>query len=209
MATGTGVRWGIVPTRAVIGRVIGLCGVFAIVATAAVFAAGQAPAGQAPPPAGGRGAPAGPPPSPPPSVDQVGHGTGKLVVWGDLLDFSRPGTPLRCYATNRFKRGQKAGFRLTAIDGGTGEPEFSAELVVHLTYAGKTLDIPARWRGLGNYPTAEYVRRPIEQWTAAWVVPEDAQIGTFEYTVTAKDKFGRTTTFTPFPNHLTYFSIVE
>ena len=151
----------------------------------------------------GRGAPPGPPP------EQPGHGTGKLVIWGDLVDFTRPGVTPRCYATSRFKRGQRAGFRMTAIDGGTGETEFSAEMVIHLNYAGKTLDIPMRWRGVGGFPAAEYPRQPTEQWTGVWEIPADAMIGSFEYTVTAKDKFGRTATFHPFPNHLTQFAIVE
>jgi hypothetical protein len=38
------------------------------------------------------------------------------VIWGDLADMSRPGTPLRCFNTNRFHRGQRAGFRMTAIE---------------------------------------------------------------------------------------------
>ncbi|NOT28444.1 MAG: hypothetical protein HOP16_20375 [Acidobacteria bacterium] len=168
--------------------------------------------GQGAPPAqgrqggGGRGAPAGPPPPPP---DQAGHGSGKLVIWGDLVDFSRPGVSPRCFATNRFKRGQRAGFRMTAIDGGTGETEFSAQMVVHLTYGGQQIDIPMRWRGVGGFPAAEYPRQPTEQFTAVWEVPADAMVGTFAYTVTATDKFGRTTTFNPFPNHLAHFSIVE
>jgi hypothetical protein len=37
----------------------------------------------------------------------------------------------------------------------------------------------------------------------------DAQIGIFDYTVTAKDRFGRTASFRPFPNHLSQFTIVE
>jgi hypothetical protein len=33
--------------------------------------------------------------------------------------------------------------------------------------------------------------------------------GIFSYTVTAKDRFGRTATFTPFPNHLSQFTVIE
>jgi hypothetical protein len=152
---------------------------------------------------GGRGAP------PPPPEKQAGHGTGKLIIWGDLGDMARPGTPLRCFNTNRFRRGQRAGFRMTAIDGGTGETENTAEMVVHLNYMGKVIDIPMRWRGVGGFPAAEYPRQPSEMWTGVWEVPMDAVTGTFEYTVTAKDAFGRTATFTPFPNHLTQFTIIE
>jgi hypothetical protein len=163
-----------------------------------------------PPPAGrqgGGGRGAAPPDGPRP--DQAGHGTGKLVLWGDLADFTRPGVSPRCFATSRFKRGQRAGFRMTAIDGGTGEPEYSANMVIHLNYAGQTMDIPVRWRGVGGFPAAEYGHQPVEQWTGVWEIPNDAMIGSFEYTVTAQDKFGRTATFTPFPNHLTRFTIFE
>ena len=149
---------------------------------------GSTLAGQGAPPAqgagGGRGAP------PPPPEPQPGHPSGKLVIWGDLGDMSRPGTPLRCFNTNRFKRGQRAGFRMTAVDGGSGEVENTAEMVVHLNYAGKTIDIPMRWRGVGGFPAAEYPRQPSEMWTGVWEVPADATIGIFDYTVTAKDRFG-------------------
>ena len=55
----------------------------------------------------------------------------------------------------------------------------------------------------------EYTRQPKEMWTVVWEVPKDAPIGELYYTVTATDKFGRTTSFEPFPNHLTYLAIVE
>src|SRR5438046_4543296 len=92
------------------------------------------------------------------------HGTGKLIVWGDLAVFAT-GQPDACFLKNRFKKGDPVGFRLTAIDGGTGEPEPSAELVVHVTFAGKTVDLPARYRGTGRGEA-----RPNE-WTAKWMVP--------------------------------------
>ena len=179
----------------------------ALFATAGTVLSGQdAGRGQAPAPGAqgrGRGAP------PPPPEKQAGHGTGKLVIWGDLGDMARPGPGLRCYNTNRFRRGQRAGFRMTAIDGGTGETENTAEMVVHLNYMGKVIDIPMRWRGVGGFPASEYPRQPSEMWTAVWEVPMDAVTGTFDYTVSAKDAFGRTATFRPFPNHLTQFTIVE
>lgn len=162
-------------------------------------------AGRGNPPAQGRGQAA--PPAPP--APQAGHPSGKLVIWGDLADFTRPGAPVRCYATSRFKRGQRAGFRMTAIDGGTGEVEHTAEMVVHVTHAGKTIDLPMRWRGVGGFPASEYPRQPTEMWTGVWEIPADAPIGQVEYTVTAKDRFGRTATFTPFPNRLAQFTIVE
>lgn len=166
---------------------------------------GSTISGQGNPHAQGRGQPA--PPAPPPP--QAGHPSGKLVIWGDIADFTRPGAPLRCYATSRFKRGQRAGFRMTAIDGGTGEVENTAEMVVHVTHAGKTIDIPMRWRGVGGFPASEYPRQPSEMWTGVWEIPADAPIGQVEYTVTAKDRFGRTATFNPFPNRLAQFTIVE
>lgn len=182
-----------------------LAGIAAIAAllTTAVVSTSAGQGAPAPAQAGGRGAP---PPPPPP---QPGHPSGKLVIWGDMGDMSRPGTPLRCFNTNRFRRGQRAGFRMTAIDGGTGEVENTAEMVVHINYAGKIVDVPMRWRGVGGFPAAEYPRQPSEMWTGVWEVPADATTGIFSYTVTAKDRFGRTATFTPFPNHLSQFTIIE
>ena len=84
-----------------------------------VFGQDQPPAG-APAPARGRGTPPPPPP-------QAGHPSGKLVIWGDLASFDQPATaPTHCILTNRFKRGQRVGIRMTAIDGGSGEVENTA-----------------------------------------------------------------------------------
>jgi hypothetical protein len=150
---------------------------------------------QAPAQPAGRGQPAAPPPP------QAGHPSGKLVIWGDVALFSRPDDPDNCILTNRYKKGQRVGFRMTAIDGGTGEVENSAALVVHVTYAGKTVDAPMRWRGAAG-PSAPaprgYLRSPFELWTGAWTVPDDAPTGSISYTVTATDRFGRKATFTPF-----------
>ena len=98
---------------------------------------------------------------------------------------------------------------MTAVDGGTGEVENTAEMVVHITIGGKTIDLPFRWRGNQPFPQQEYLRAPAEMWTARWEVPADAPIGTWSYTVTATDRFGRTATFNPFPNHLSQLTIVE
>src|SRR4026209_2489913 len=93
----------------------------------------------------GRGAP------PPPPEPQAGHPTGKLVIWGDIASFDVPGTlPTHCILTNRFKRARRVGFRMTAIDGGSGETENTAVIVAHVNYAGGTIDVPMRWRGQGN-----------------------------------------------------------
>src|SRR5688572_25632553 len=146
------------------------------------------------------------PPTPPPAP-QAGHPSGKLVIWGDTAIFINPTDPNNCILTNRFKRGERVGFRMTAIDGGTGEVEQTAGLVAHVTFAGKTVDVPMRWRGGGQpYPQKVYLRAPNEMWTGGWEVPADAPIGMISYTVTATDRFGRKSTYTPFaaiPSQLT------
>ena len=169
-----------------------------------LITAGLALAGQAQRGGGGRGTQQFPPPEP-----QAGHPSGKLVIWGDVASFDVPATrPAHCILTNRFTRGQRLGFRMTAIDGGTGETENTAVLVAHLKYAGQTIDIPFRWRGQGDVNN-EYSRQPSEMWTGVWVVPMDAQIGKMSYTVTATDRFGRTATFSPFINEVSQIEIVE
>ena len=185
-------------------KVVPLLAVVALVA----IALGSTMSGQNPAPAGaqgrGRGAPL-PPPEP-----QPGHPSGKLVIWGDVACFDVPGTvPTHCLLMNRFKRGQRVGFRMTAIDGGSGEVENTTVLVVHVKYAGNTIDVPMRWRGQGPFPAAEYPRQPSEMWTGAWVVPADAQPGTLGYTVTATDRFGRAASFSPFINVVSQLAIVE
>jgi len=166
--------------------------------------AGQQPAAPAPAQGRGRGAP------PPPPEPQAGHPTGKLLIWGDVASFDVPGTlPTHCILTNRFKRGQRMGFRMTAIDGGSGDVENTAVLVAHLKYAGAAIDVPMRWRGVGGFPAAEYPRQPSEMWTGVWVVPADAQPAVLSYTVTATDRFGRTATFSPFINLVSQIAIVE
>jgi hypothetical protein len=170
------------------------------------LAAASTLSGQAQPAQGqGRGQPAAPPPP------QPGHPSGKLVIWGDVALFNRPDDPDNCILTNRFKRGQRVGFRMTAIDGGTGEIENTAVLVAHVTYAGKTVDAPMRWRGAAG-PSAPaprgYLRSPVELWTGSWTVPDDAPTGMISYTVTATDRFGRTATFTPFSAQASQLVIV-
>lgn len=123
------------------------------------------------------------------------------MIWGDIALFSKPDDPDNCILTNRYKRGQRVGFRMTAMDGGSGEVENTATLVAHVTHGGKTVDVPMRWRGAAGPkapPPRGYLRSPVELWTGAWTVPADAPMGTLSYTVTATDKFGRTSSFTPF-----------
>jgi len=173
-----------------------------ILMTAATMStlAGQ---GQAPPPGRGQPAAATPP--------QPGHPSGKLVIWGDLSLFIKPGDPDNCILTNRFKKGQRIGVRMTAFDGGTGEVENTAVLVAHLTVGGKTIDVPMRWRGANPpalSPTA-YTRPPLELWVGSWTIPADAPTGTVSYTVTATDRFGRTAFFTPFSYAGSQLTIVD
>jgi hypothetical protein len=166
---------------------------------AAIFAAGTRTAAQQ------RNEAATPPPA------QAGHGQGKLVIWGDLALFTPPTAPENCILTNRFKKGQKVGFRMTAMDGGTAEVENSATLVVHVNYGGKTVDAPMRWRGAAgpNSPAPRgYLRTPVELWTGSWVVPDDAPTGRISYTVTGTDKFGRTASFRPFSAEASQLVIV-
>jgi hypothetical protein len=169
-------------------------------------------AGQGQPPAGaqgGRGQGRGEAPPPPP---QAGHPSGQLVIWGDVALFEKPGTPDNCILTNRFKRGQRIGFRMTAFDGGSGEVENTATIVAHINYMGKTIDVPMRFRGAAG-PTAPpprgYLRPPANLWTGFWLVPDDAPTGVLSYTVTATDKFGRKATFTPFPYETSQLTIVS
>jgi len=181
-------------------RVAALAGGIVVVGLVAVSLAAQGPApGGAP--AGGRAA--APPPPP-----QTGHPSGKLVIWGDTAWFDVRQNPENCILLSRFKRGMRMGWRITAIDGGTGETENTAVITAHLTYNSKTkgrttVDIPMRWRG-GAPPNAPapngYLRVPRELWTGYWTVPDDAETGMLTYQVTAVDRFGRTASFIPFPD---------
>lgn len=143
-----------------------------------------------------------------PQVARPGHGMGQLVIWGDVALFEKPGTPDNCILTNRYRKGQRVGFRMTAIDGGTGETENTATLTVHVTYAGKTVDVPMRYRGGATNLPRGYLRAPNELWTGFWMVPDDAPTGTVTYTVTATDSFGRKATFQTFPYETSQITIV-
>ena len=70
----------------------------------------------------------------------------KLIVYGDTAMFTPPGTPENCILRSRFKRGDPVGWRMFVADPQTGNREESAQLVVHVNFAGKMQDIPMRYR---------------------------------------------------------------
>ena len=182
---------------------------FAAVSTFLATVAVVVTAAQQPAPAGNAGRGRGPEPPPPP---QAGHPSGKLILTGDVAQFIDPSSPDNCILTNRFKKGQRIGFRMTATDGGTGEPENTATLTAHLTVGGKTIDVPMRFRGAAGPdapPPRGYLRSPYNLWSGFWVVPDDAPTGTLSYTVTATDKFGRNATFVPYPYANSQLAIVQ
>jgi len=128
---------------------------------------------------------------------------GRLIVYGDVTLFlGKPGLAGNCALQSRFKRGDPVGFRMTAFDSETGQREPTAEFVVHLTYAGKTQDLAMRYRATVKQPEREF-------WVAKWMVPADAPTGIVRYTVTAKDKYGRTGEFKPFVVEDSQVTIVE
>ena len=126
----------------------------------------------------------------------------KLIVYGDMALFQPPGHPDNCVLRNRFKRGEPVGWRMFVADPQTGNREESAQLVVHVNFAGKTQDIPMRYRATAAQPERQF-------WVAKWVVPQDAPIGIVRYTVTATDKHGRTGEFKPFEVQASQLTIAE
>jgi len=137
------------------------------------------------------------------AAEQAASRPGRLIVYGDVTLFlGKPGLAGNCALQSRFKRGDPVGFRMTAFDSETGKREPTAEFVVHLTYAGKTQDLPMRYRGTVKQPEREF-------WVAKWIVPADAPTGIVRYTVTAKDKYGRTGEFKPFVVEDSQVTIVE
>jgi hypothetical protein len=142
-----------------------------------------------------------------------GQGTkpaAKLILWGDIAVFQPPPNPENCIVKNRFKRGEPVGFRLYALDGGTNQPEASAQIVVHITHGGKTYDIPALYRGVPQKSdTGGTMLVRANQWTAKWKVPNDAPIGTVHYSATARDKYGRTAEWTPQGGEPSWVTIVQ
>ena len=127
---------------------------------------------------------------------------GPLIVYGDMATFYGPGKPDNCVLRSRFHRGESMGFRMFVADPQTGKREETAELVVHLSYAGQILDLPMRYRATAAQPERQF-------WVAKWVVPETAPIGIVRYTVTARDKKGRTGEFKPFEVNDSQLTIVE
>ena len=126
----------------------------------------------------------------------------KLIVYGDMAMFEPPGHPENCILRSRFKRGDPVGFRMFVADPQTGNREESAQLVVHINYAGQVVDIPMRYRATEKQPERQF-------WVAKWVVPADAPTGIIRYTVTASDKFGRTGEFKPFEVQASQLTIVD
>ena len=131
------------------------------------------------------------------------QGPGKLIVFTDMALFSGPTQPRNCFNTNRFKVGENAGFRITVIDPATGEPAKDVDVVVHVTYGGKTEDVPARYRGAGRGNLIPNL------WSAKWVVPAGTPTGKVDVRVTAMDKMGRSGEFKPFPNEAGQLTIVN
>lgn len=127
---------------------------------------------------------------------------GQLAIFADMAMFSGNGQPRNCFTMNRYQAGEPVGFRVSVIDGATGQPAAAAEVVVHLTYGGATVDVPARYRGAGR-------GTPIPNlWTAKWTVPADAPTGVVVVTITAMDKSGRSVEWNPYPNPASHLTIV-
>jgi hypothetical protein len=117
--------------------------------------------------------------------------SGNLIVYGDVVYFYPPGNARNCILNNQFKRGEPVGFRMTVVNPTGGKRDRTTQLVVHLNYAGKTVDVPMRDRQTDSQPEREF-------WVAKWMVPDDAPTGIVRYTVTARDSQGRTGEFKPF-----------
>ncbi len=130
---------------------------------------------------------------------------GRLALFADMALFTGNGQPRNCFLTNRFKVGEPLGIRATVIDGATGAPAADAEVVAHLTYGGKTVDLPLRYRG----PAPGATGGTPNLWTVKWAVPADAPTGIIQMTVSAKDKAGRTAEWKPFPNNQSHLTIVN
>jgi hypothetical protein len=133
---------------------------------------------------------------------QAPAGGQQLVLSGDMVYFFGQGRPNNCFMSNRYKRGEPVGFRMTAINPATGKRDRATKMVVHLTYGGKTIDVPMRDRQTEQQPEREF-------FVAKWVVPEDAPLGAIRYTVTATDPQGRTGEWKPFDVAASQLTIIE
>ena len=133
---------------------------------------------------------------------QTQSGGDRLILYGDMAYFFGPGKPLNCTLNNRYKRGDPVGFRMTAINPATGKRDRATQLVIHLSYAGKTIDLPMRDRQTEQQPERDF-------FVAKWIVPADAPLGIVRYTVTAKDPQGRTGEWKPFDVQASQLTIVE
>ena len=128
--------------------------------------------------------------------------SGNLIVYGDVVYFYPPGNARNCILNNQFKRGEPVGFRMTVANPAGGKRDRTTQLVVHLNYAGKTVDVPMRDRQTDSQPEREF-------WVAKWMVPDDAPTGIVRYTVTARDSQGRTGEFKPFEVQASQITIVQ
>lgn len=137
-----------------------------------------------------------------PTVTGQSGSAGRLVVYGDIVEFLDLSNPNTCQPKARFMRGEAMGFRMTAINPETGRRDRATQLVVHITYGGRTVDVPMRDRQNERQPEREF-------WIAKWEVPADAPTGAVQYRVTAKDPQGRTGEFTPFKVQNSQLTIVE
>jgi hypothetical protein len=137
-----------------------------------------------------------------PLAGQSATGGKRLILSGDLTYFMGMGKPLNCVMNSRYKRGEPVGFRMTAINPETEKRDRGTQLVVHINYGGKTIDLPMK-----DHQTPE--RPETEFWTAKWIVPADAPTGVVRYTVTAVDPQGRTGEWKPFENVLSLLTIVD
>src|SRR5215510_2859200 len=126
----------------------------------------------------------------------------RLILSGDLAYFFGPGRPLNCTLNNRYKRGEPVGFRMTAINPATGKRDRATQLVVHLNYFGKTIDLPMRDRQTEQQPERDF-------FVVKWIVPDDAPMGIVRYSVTAVDPHGRTGEWKPFDVEASQLTIVE
>ena len=137
-----------------------------------------------------------------PLAGQAPAGGDRLVLSGDLTYFFGPSNPKNCFMSNRYKRGEPVGFRMTAINPATGIRDRATKLVVHMTYGGKTVDLPMRDRQTEQQPERDF-------FVAKWIVPDDTPTGVVRYTVTATDPQGRTGEWKPFDVQASQLTIIE